>query len=142
MITLYNLGYVFNQDKTKVFMLNCSQKEKIGYGKVNAPGGKLNDGECPEDSIAREFKEETGQEVLDWSLAGKYYGKNYVIYTYCSVVDEALLVPYDGVEGRVEWYEIDKLKEFSLSSNVEFSIKLCLQKIKTPCSLFELHNFL
>lgn len=52
---------IFKEDK--VLLIVKSDKEDINPNSIDIPGGRLEYGEIPEDSLKREIKEETGLDV-------------------------------------------------------------------------------
>jgi 8-oxo-dGTP diphosphatase len=72
MIKKYVLGFLFNDEKTKICLI---QKNRPDWqrGKLNGVGGKIGDmrkSELPDDAMIREFREETGVSTQhhDWKL--------------------------------------------------------------------------
>ena len=51
-------------------VLLAMKKRGLGQGKWNGPGGKVEDGETPEQACRREFFEETGSKVLTLEAKG------------------------------------------------------------------------
>jgi 8-oxo-dGTP pyrophosphatase MutT (NUDIX family) len=138
----YSLGYVFNEELDKVFLLAINKPGKLGHGLVNGIGGKVDPTEKPLESMIREFEEETGQLITHWNKLGNYIGDDYIVHTYISMVKEAYLKEYGGSEGIVKWYDLDSLPN-NLSSNVETSIKFALAKFNgKPHLEFQINNFL
>lgn len=60
----YVLGFYFKNDRV---VLIEKQKPARYAGKLNGVGGKIEQGESPIEAMRREFKEETGAEVYDWT---------------------------------------------------------------------------
>lgn len=54
-------------------VLLINKKRGLGAGKVNAPGGHIEDGETPLDTACREFREEVGLVPGGLALRGKLY---------------------------------------------------------------------
>ncbi len=64
------LCYIFKHDKV---LLQLKNIKKFGGGKWNAPGGKLKEGETPEEGVIREVFEETGLQIKKPNLRGKIF---------------------------------------------------------------------
>ena len=62
------LVFVFRGDE--VLLIN--KRTGLGKGKVNAPGGKVDPGESPEECAVRECREEVGIEVSDLEYCGQH----------------------------------------------------------------------
>ncbi|MFH1153641.1 MAG: 8-oxo-dGTP diphosphatase [Pseudomonadota bacterium] len=54
-------------------VLLIHKKRGLGSGKINAPGGHIQDGETPEQAAVREYKEEVGLTPGGLLLRGKLY---------------------------------------------------------------------
>lgn len=131
----YTLGFVFNEDKTKVYLVDIDKPDGFGHNTVNGLGGKLDEKEAPVDGMIREFGEESGQPVNHWDFLGRYVGDkgdlHYTVYTFMSIVKEINLNEYEGPEGVCKWYDLDNLPD-NLSSNVELSLEFCKRYIDNP----------
>lgn len=61
----YVCGFLFRNRKSQVALIR-KVKPAWQQGKLNGIGGKIEDGETPQQAMFREFKEETGVEFEDW----------------------------------------------------------------------------
>ena len=61
----YVCGFLFSPDKEYVVLIR-KQKPLWQAGSLNGVGGKIEEGETPMEAMRREFKEETGVDVLYW----------------------------------------------------------------------------
>ncbi len=80
----------------------------IGRGKWNAPGGKIDPGETPEQCAIREVGEETGLKVTDLVLHGELWfykdGQTEAwIHTYLFSTKKFSGTPHSTEEGEVRW---------------------------------------
>ena len=91
--------------------LSVSRKDNPNL--VGLPGGKLNDGESPQQAAVRETLEETGIEVeiLEYEGAFATVEGDYVVYCYIAQRKEGVEPkPIDPSEtGRVRWVTIEEL---------------------------------
>jgi len=62
----YVAGFLFNNEMTKVALVKKSKPEFLA-GKLNAIGGKVNEGESYPIAMSREFSEETGVLIREWN---------------------------------------------------------------------------
>jgi len=62
----YVCGFLFSADGARVVLIR-KNRPAWQAGKLNGVGGKIEAGETPLDAIRREFAEETGLAVADWT---------------------------------------------------------------------------
>lgn len=104
-------GFLFDNTLSEVVLIQKNRGPQFLHGKLNGVGGQVEEGEEPLQAMRREFKEETGLQVLYWTpfcdlnTAGgtiRFYwaiGKTQECWTQ---TDEAIhvlsteLVDYDG----------------------------------------------
>ncbi len=103
----------------KVLMLYRNKKENDYHeGKWNAPGGKLETGESPEECVIREMKEETGLAIENPFLKGMitfpmFDGKNdWYVFLFRAFEFAGEII--DSPEGSLEWIDKDKLLDLNL----------------------------
>lgn len=75
----YVCGMLISTDTRFVTMLTKNRPEYLS-GKLNFPGGKIEDNETPLEAITREFEEETGVRIEDWTLVGTFGDDSFIIY--------------------------------------------------------------
>ncbi len=91
-------------------LLQLKAEGRFGGGWWNAPGGKVEDGETPEEGAIRETKEETSMDVSDLRSHGVitfYFGETQAPDYYLHVFSATHFVgePHDSEEGRLEWFD-------------------------------------
>ncbi len=87
---------------------------RFGEGKWNGPGGKVMDGETPEQGVIREIKEETGLDIKDPKLMGTidfYFGEkdqpDWVAYIFHVTMFDGEIHPND--EGELRWFKYEDI---------------------------------
>lgn len=80
----YVVGFLFNPDMTEVVLIKKNRPD-WQKGLLNGVGGKIESGEDPITAMIREFKEETGLEIIDWFDLVEIKGNGYVCYFFYSV---------------------------------------------------------
>ncbi|MCF7920090.1 MAG: 8-oxo-dGTP diphosphatase [Candidatus Cloacimonetes bacterium] len=114
---LATLCYVKQDGKT--LMLFRNKKENDTHeGKWNGLGGKLEQGETPEDCVIREIREESGLEVTEMELKGfitfpMFDGKDdWFVFLYVITGFNGELI--ESPEGELEWIADEKLLKLNL----------------------------
>ena len=66
MMRTYACGFLFSEDRQRVLLIRKA-RPAWQAGKLNGIGGKLESGETPYDAQRREFREEAGTDIADWT---------------------------------------------------------------------------
>lgn len=113
---LTTLCYIENEDS--YLMLHRVKKEKdMNHDKWIGIGGKFEDGESPEECVARECLEETGLTLKDARIRGiiTFVSDEYpceYMFLYTATEYEGDIKACD--EGNLEWVAKDKIHELNL----------------------------
>lgn len=78
---LYCVGFAFDRQRRPVPRVLLIEKQRPAWqkGKLNGVGGKLKRHEEPEAAMRREFQEETGLYVRDWSKFATLKGPDFFV---------------------------------------------------------------
>ncbi len=111
------LCYVKKDNKT--LMLHRIKKENdMHEGKWNGLGGKLENGESPEECVIREVKEESGLEIKNPKLKGILTFPAFDgiddWYVFVFIAEEFEWELIDSPEGKLEWIDDYKLTQLNL----------------------------
>lgn len=108
---------LIENEKVVVTKYKGSNK-KAGYYEI--PGGKIEEGETPEEAAIREFKEETGMCVTNLRRRGTLVIEypNRIFHFEVFITHDYKGKPMDFVENSAEWIEISEVlkKEKKLTS--------------------------
>ena len=92
------------------YLLLLKAAGRFGGGFWNAPGGKIENGETPEDAVRREVREETGFTVGGMERAGFlefYFGENKTRPDWTAEVFSSSDFSgslHESAEGKLEWF--------------------------------------
>lgn len=116
---LATLCYVMDTERDKTLMLHRVKKENDYHeGKWNGLGGKLEQGESPEDCVIREIKEETGLTIKNPRMHGfitfPLFDKvdDWYVFIFSANQYEGTLI--DSPEGNLAWIPNSELTSLNL----------------------------
>jgi 8-oxo-dGTP diphosphatase len=125
------LCYIKKNGKT--LMLHRVKKERdIHLGKWNGLGGKLHQGETPEECVIREIREESGLTITNPSLRGILTfpafsnGEDWYVYVFVANKFEGKLI--DSNEGNLEWIDDTKITKLNLWEGDKIFLKWLKKK--------------
>ncbi len=123
------LIYILKNNKTLLKKANRG----ISDGKWNAPGGKIENNETPEECAIRETYEETGLKInkmiyhgnLNFNFDNNFYLKVYVFSTY-----DFSGIETESYEGKLKWFNINKMPFNEMWDDDKYWLDLLLKKEK------------
>lgn len=106
-------------------------------GRINFPGGSIEEGESPEEAAIRELKEESGLDATHAEIIGTVECPDSLIYCVllrpsCGIWNEIHneIVPASGETEKVLWMAISTaLRDKRILSNLKVIIPMCLNEI-------------
>lgn len=109
-------------------------------GKWSLPGGWADVGHSPKEVITKEFKEETGLDIIPGRLLAVFDKKMhphppqpfyvYKMVFYCKAASSLIKKGFDVLD--VQYFDIDSLPELSLDRIVKSQIELVYKKVTDP----------
>jgi 8-oxo-dGTP diphosphatase len=124
----YVAGFLFRFDLIlEEFQVALIRKLKPEWqkGRLNAIGGKIEDGETPFEAMVREFREEAGAVVTDWRYFCGLRGLDWEVYFFAS---------HSGVEvetqeeEKIDWYDVDRIRWEGPMPNLLWLVPMALDK--------------
>jgi 8-oxo-dGTP diphosphatase len=112
-------------------------------GKLNGPGGKLEENETPHECVSREINEETTLAISPekWTLVAELFAPEWNVKFFGTVHAS----PTDAkttTDEKVEWISVKKLPE-NVIPNLQWLIPLCKNKLllnETKMTKVEYHQ--
>lgn len=101
---------LFVIDDERVLLIR--KKRGLGAGKINAPGGKLDPGETPEQAAVREVEEEVGVTPLGVEPRGRLcfqFVDGYSIEAHVFVAGDHRGEPHETAEAAPHWWNKHEL---------------------------------
>lgn len=127
---LATLCYVRNNGNTLMLYRNKKEND-VHEGKWNGLGGKVENGETPEECVIREVKEESGLDINSPKLHGFltfpcFDGKDdWYVFVYTSDEFKGKLI--DSHEGMLDWIPNEKVLELNLWEGDKFFLDWVFQ---------------
>jgi 8-oxo-dGTP diphosphatase len=105
-------GFLFTPDRSGVALIE-KKKPEWQAGKLNGIGGKIEEGETPEQAMVREFREEAGVEITDWRIFARLHWSGGIVYFFSSIGKPALGTYHGTIRSMtdelVSWYSVHDL---------------------------------
>ena len=120
------LCYIRKNGKT-LMLHRVKKANDMHEGKWNGLGGKMEEGETPEECVIREVKEECGLNVKNPTLKGlltfPFFSKGESWYVFLFLINEFDGELIESNEGDLEWIDDDKLFDLNLWDGDKIFIK-------------------
>jgi len=138
-MTKYCLGFMFNENKTDVLLIE-KQKPLWQAGKFNGIGGKVEEGETSVDAMIREFKEETGIECNQWKYIISMGGEDWNVDVF-TCADDAVFNALTIEQETVNLIPICDIEQYPIISNLLWLIPMCLDNNDNGKGInYKIHN--
>ncbi|MBI4015272.1 MAG: 8-oxo-dGTP diphosphatase [Candidatus Aenigmarchaeota archaeon] len=126
------LCYVQSEGKT--LMVNVKKEGGMHKGKWNGLGGKIDEGETPEECAVREVFEESGLKITKPKLVGvisfpfnvSKAGESWIVFVFSAEKFEGQLIE-NSKEGELEWIDNGKLLELNLNGGDKWFLPFVLE---------------
>ncbi len=120
----YVLNFLFSPDMTKVAMIR-KERPEWQAGKLNGIGGKVESQELARDAAIREFAEETGVYIDDWTQFGRMecQGK-WIVYCFTTVGDVSQV--RTRTDEQVGVFLVSDLREEKTIENILWLVPLAI----------------
>jgi 8-oxo-dGTP diphosphatase len=118
----YTLGFLFSPDYNRVLLIK-KNTPVWQAGKLNGIGGKLEPDEFAPYCMVREFKEETGLLITEWSLIAQMKGLwgRVFVYSATSLYIDDFTSPTDE---KVDIYRVNDFAQLPVIENLKFLVPL------------------
>lgn len=125
----YTVGFVFDTHHEKVLLIHKTHPE-WQRGKINGPGGKIEENETPHQCVAREIREETGLHIAPehWTLVAELENDQRIVQFFATVHPGGVEVQ-SNTDEKAEWCSVRALPG-NVIPNLTWLIPLSLDKLQ------------
>lgn len=120
----YVVGFLFREMPLAHVALIQKRKPEWQAGKLNGIGGKIELGESAEAAMRREFREETGADVLIWQPFALLAWRSDMIHFFCARSDQTVI--RSTTDEEVDWYPVSLLDRLPIIPNLRWLVPLAL----------------
>lgn len=124
MQTSYVVGFLFRSQGKEVALIR-KLKPEFQRGKLNGVGGKIEDGETPLNAMCREWREETGSVVVDWTGFASLVAGEALIHFFSAFGGDAVKLS-SPTDEEVNWFEVICLDIMPRMKNLDWLIPMAL----------------
>ncbi len=122
------------QQNGKTLMVNVKKEGGLHEGKWNGLGGKIDEGETPEECAVREVFEESGLKIKEPKLVGVISfpenvgksGESWIVFVFSAEKFEGNLIE-NSKEGELEWIENGKLLGLNINGGDKWFLPFVLE---------------
>jgi 8-oxo-dGTP diphosphatase len=98
----YVLGFAFSEDQKQLALI-CKDRPEWQKGFWNGIGGKVEEEELPSEAMVREFEEETGVRIEEWTPFASLTGPGFHVACYRCFDDRVLKARTAETERVLLW---------------------------------------
>jgi 8-oxo-dGTP diphosphatase len=124
------LGFAFDNNFINVVLIR-KLRPKFQNGLLNGVGGKI-ENETPLNAMIREFKEETGLNIIDWKNICFMKGDDWSVEVFATI-NENILRAETKTDEEVEIYSVHNLCYLDrCMPNLKFLIEMSMEHLTNP----------
>lgn len=139
-MTKYVCGFCFNENLTRIALIE-KKKPKWQEGLLNGIGGKIEEGETPEQAMIREFKEEAGIDTEQWSPFVTISGEGWRVYFFYYIEKEIFDYIRTQEDEGIFLLDVDGVFDnYACIKNLEWLIPMAIYKHKNPDDKFSFNQ--
>lgn len=136
MRTRYCLGFLFCLSGSHVVVLIKKNRPEWQAGLLNGVGGKVEAGEHPGAAMRREFLEETGVEIKDWTPFAEMIFKECDVYCFAASDNDPensrVFLVQSMTEEEVGIYSVNTPGPTPRIPNLQWLIPMALSRLSEP----------
>lgn len=121
----YVAGFLFSEDYAHVVLIE-KNKPEWQKGKMNGVGGKIEEGETPEQAMRREFFEEAGLDIPSWQLFCKLNWRGGCIHFFRAIGD--VNRAYTVTDEVIRRIPLEHLAIFKIIPNLLWLIPMAMDR--------------
>lgn len=125
----YTISTIF---RSGCVLLVEKQKPEWQAGKLNLPGGHIEDGEEEHQAATREVKEETGLDTIFYTKMGRIIGTDWEVHIFNHICDLYKDKPKEvtDVGEKLLWKRITSLHQSNAIENLKIIIPMCYAQLE------------
>lgn len=123
----YCLGFLFSRSLDWVLLIE-KKRPKWQAGKFNGVGGKIEPNETKQEAMIREFQEEAGLKITDWTAFARMSGPDWTVDCFCAKSDL-----FDRAKSKTDeeivFIQLPIRPEYAVIPNLQWLIPMALETI-------------
>ncbi len=124
----YVAGILFNVGYSNLVLVE-KQRPVTQRHKLNAIGGEIKDGETPHAAMVREFKEEAGLEIGQWSNFCTLHTAASMVHFFCATYENISAVR-EQTDERLFVIPVDSLQPYATVPDIPWLVRMAMPHCK------------
>jgi 8-oxo-dGTP diphosphatase len=131
----YVVGFLYDEGWKKVLLIE-KKRPKRQAGKLNGVGGRIEEGETPQEAMTREFNEEASVLLEGWSRKLTLLHEDYVVHFFLFKHSGDRLDVLNLTDERLYWHDPTRLPSNTIW-NLRWLIPLMLDSVELPITVHD-----
>ena len=131
----YVVGFLFSEDMNQVILIK-KKRPDWQNGKYNGVGGHIEENETPKEAMIREYEEEAGKRVEEWTHYVTLENTGWKVYFFFAVDNTAFLESETKTDEDI-FRAISTNLPTNVIPNLRWLIPICCDNLQFPLHLIE-----